>query len=158
MELSTLLGHFVYGLPALLVTTLVTLTSAGTLRRAWRLRHHGLVAQARVLTTTVLDTNVQWPAKRIAEVEFAAIAGRHITTTIRFRAARHGAAPGDTINVRYDPDAPEVAMIDEGERHGSREVRSSAVGIALAGLVTVLITAVLVIETATLAVASLIDR
>ena len=158
MALSTLLGHYANGLPALLVTTLVTLTSAGTLRRARRLRHHGLVAQARVLTTTVLDANVQWPAKRVAEVEFPTITGRHITTIIKFRAARHNATIGDAITVRYDPDAPEVAMIDEGERHGLREVRSCAVRIAIAGPVTLLITAALVIETATLALASLIDR
>jgi len=141
MGLGTLAGYYVAGLPALLVTTVVTLASAGTLRHAWRLRHHGLVAHARVLTATVLDTNVEYPAKRRVSVGFRTGAGRDITATIKFRADWHTADSGDVITVRYDPDDPEIAMLDRGRNHGLHEIRSCAVGIMLAAPIAVLITA-----------------
>jgi len=158
MGLGTLAGHYVAGLPALFLTMVATLASAGTLRHAWRLRHHGLVAHARVLTATVLDPNVEYPAKRMASVAFRTGAGRNIIATIKFRADWCTAASGDDITVRYDPDDPEIAMLDRGEYHGLHEIRSSAVGIMLAAPIAGLITAALLIETARLVVSPLIDR
>jgi len=158
MGLGTLAGHYVAGLPALFLATVVTLASAGTLRRAWRLRHHGLVAHARVLTATVLDTNVEYPAKRMLSVAFRTGAGRDLTATIKFRADWHTAASGDIITVRYDPDDPETAMLDRDKHHGLQEIRSCAVGIMLAAPIAVVITAALLTETATLVLSPLIDR
>jgi hypothetical protein len=158
MTLSTLVAHYSNGLPALFVTTMVSLLSTRTLRRARRLRHHGLTVQARVVASAVLDGNVEWPLKRVAKVTFRTPAGRGVTTTITFRADRYRSATGDVMTVRYDPDAPDSAMLDAGERHGLREVRSRAVGIALTAPVAVFIVAALLIETAALALAPLGDR
>jgi hypothetical protein len=147
MGLGTLAGHYVAVLPALLITTVVALACAGTLRRAWWLRHHGLVAHARVLTAAVLDTNVEYPAKRMVSVAFRTGAGRDMTATIMFRAGWHTATSGDIIPVRYDPDDPENAMLDRDEHQGRQEIRSCVVGIMLAAPVAVLISAALLIET-----------
>jgi len=147
MGWGTLAGHYVAGLPALVVTTVVALVSAGSLRHAWRLRHHGLTAHARVLAATMLDTNLEFPAKRMVSVAFRTGAGRDVTATIKVRAGWCTAASGDFIPVRYDPDDPEIAMLDRDLRHGLQEIRSCAVGIALAAPIAVLIAAALFLET-----------
>lgn len=156
MTPTTITVHYLNLLPALLVSAMVTMMSARTLRRTQRLRHHGIATQARVLTSTLLDANVEYPPKRAVDVAFRTSAGRDVTTTVKFRADRHTAA-GNFIPLRYDPDVPESAMLDVGARPGLREVRSSVLGIVLAAPVAALITVVLLIETAIVTLAPLLN-
>jgi hypothetical protein len=157
MALSTVVGHYLNALPPLLVTATVTMICIRSLRGARRLRHHGIATRAQVLTSTVLDTNVEYPPKRVVDVTFRTSTGQDVITTVKFH-ADHRVATGDIITLRYDPAAPAAAMLDLGVRTGLRETRFSVLGIALAAPVAVVITAVLLTETVILALTPLLNR